>query len=152
MFGKCIVIINGKFFPFVMTVGNSENFRSSRWYKISLWSVEIQMHLRQERSSRRSCSIKVGVLKTSQYLHKISWCWSLSLTEFNYTSVFWWILRSFKNPFLEDNLLWLGIPRNILGHANNICCLFLEKCQRELFLIFSKGLLISPILSFFISN
>ena len=104
MFGKCRVIRNGKFFPFLMTVGNGEKFWSSRWYKISLWSAEIQMDLGQWRSTRRSCSIKEGVLRNFAILTENHLCWSLFLTNAINASAFLWILRNFKNPFLKDHL------------------------------------------------
>ena len=83
-----------------MTEENGEKFWSSRWYKISLWSAKIQMHLGQGRSSHGSCS--KNVLKNFAIFTKNHLCWTLLFVKFINKSVFLWILQNFKNPILED--------------------------------------------------
>ena len=80
--------------------------------KISLGSTEMEMHLGQRRSSHRTCSIKVGVLKNFIIFTGNHLCWSLVSTLFMqvFSYRFCKILK--KNNF-EDHpeygYFWLNI-------------------------------------------
>ena len=91
---------------------NGEKCWSSRWYKISLWSTEIQIHLGQWRSNHRRCSINVGVLKNfaiftgktlelESLYNKVT---GLQACDYIDTSVFLWTLLNFKNTYFEYHL------------------------------------------------
>ena len=111
---------------------NGEKFWSSRWYKISPWSAEIQMHLGQGKNSQRSCSIKVGFLKYFAILTGNHLCWSLFLIKLQVFSHATLLIQVFsyeyckilKTSILKIICVWLLLTR----HTKTICFLFLEKC------------------------
>ena len=112
--------------------GKWQRFWSSRWYKISPWSAEIQMHLGQGKRSHRSCSIKVGLLKHFATLTGTHLCWSFFLIKLQVFRSATLLIQVFSYEYceiLKTPILKIICVRLLLTrHTKTICFLFLEKC------------------------
>ena len=115
-----------------MCLENGEKFLSSKWYKISPWSAEIQMYLGQGRSSHRSCSIKVSDLKNFAIFAGDHLCWSLFLIKLHVFRPATLLIQVFLYEYCEiskTSILKIICVRLFLTwHTKAICFLFLEKC------------------------
>ena len=125
-----------------MCLENGEKFWSSRWYKISLWSTEMQMHLGQGRNSHWNCSIKVGVHKNFIIFIGNRLCWSLFLIKLQVWRPATLLIQVFSHEYFEilKTLFWKSSRVRLLlnRRTNSICFLKdVKELSSLIFLVFS---------------